>query len=99
MTRDTLDVENCVPTMKVFRFVEGKVVIACGPTVVGHGFSEDSNVKISHVRWYRTVCGGSSSYLECYLLLPKMKGCRMPRSVSAAWSSELESFSFRSWQR
>ena len=69
--RDTLDIESCLPTMKVFRFVEGKGAIACGASEVCHGFCEDTNVKNPHARWYRTLCGGSSSPFECCILLPK----------------------------
>ena len=39
--------------MKVFRFVEGKVAIACGASEVRDGSCEDSNVKNPHARWYR----------------------------------------------
>ena len=37
VTRDTLDIESCVPTMKIFRFVEGKVAITCGASELCHG--------------------------------------------------------------
>ena len=91
-------------TMKVFRFVEGKVAIACGASEVRDGSCEDSNVKNPHARWYRHFVKVVAALLNVTFCFRKKKKekekkSRMPGSVSAAWSSELEPFSFRSWQR
>ena len=48
MIRDTLDIESCMQTMRVFRFVEAKVDIACAASEVCDGSCEDSNVKNPH---------------------------------------------------
>ena len=62
MTRNTLEIESCVPTMKIFRFVKGKVAIACGASGVCHGFCEDSNVKKHFVEVVAALLNVSSCF-------------------------------------